>query len=243
MKKVVPGSIGAILVTLLSCSAMAADLSRRAPVHAKAPTVAPGYNWTGIYVGVNGGGSWGTSRLDFPGFGTTTGDFSTSGGLVGGTFGVNWQTSNVVFGLEGDGDWANIKGSSACPIATFTCGASDGWLATARARLGISANERLLYITGGGAFGDVQLGVTGPVNFSGQSVNRAGWTAGGGAEYGFAPGWSLKAEYLHVDLGTSGCTIPNCSAFSAAVTPFRTEIVRAGLNYRFNWVEPVMARF
>jgi outer membrane immunogenic protein len=243
MKKLGPGSIGVILVTLLSCSAMAADLSRGAPVHTKAPTMAPGHNWTGIYIGINGGGGWGTSRFDFPRFGTTTGNFSTSGGLVGGTFGVNWQTSNVVFGLEGDGDWANIRGSSACPIATFTCTTSDTWLATARVRLGIAANEWLLYITGGVAFGDVQLGVTGPVNFSGQSVNRAGWTAGGGAEYGFAPGWSLKAEYMHVDLGTSSCTIPNCSAFSAAVAPFRTEIVRAGLNYRFNLVEPVMARF
>jgi outer membrane immunogenic protein len=243
MKKLIPGSIGVILAALLSCSAMAADLSRRAPVHTKAPTKVPGYNWTGMYIGINGGGGWGTSRFDFPGFGTTTGDFSTSGGLVGGTIGVNWQSSNVVFGLEGDGDWANINGSSACPIARVTCTASDTWLATARVRLGIPANEWLLYITGGGAFGDVRSGVTGPVNFSGQSVNRAGWTAGGGAEYGFAPGWSLKAEYLHVDLGTSDCTIPNCSAFSAAVAPFRTEIVRAGLNYRFNWVEPVMAKY
>jgi opacity protein-like surface antigen len=75
------------------------------------------------------------------------------------------------------------------------------------------------------------------------ALQRAGWTAGGGAEYGFAPGWSLKAEYLHIDLGTSGCTISDCSAFSAAFAPFRTEIVRAGLNYRFNWIEPVMARF
>jgi outer membrane immunogenic protein len=243
MKKLVPGSIGVILAALLSSSAMAADLSRRAPVYTKAPTAAPGYNWTGIYIGINGGGGWGTSRFDFPGFATTTGDFRTSGGLVGGTIGANWQTSNVVFGLEGDGDWANIKGSSACPTAAFTCTTSDTWLATARGRLGIAANEWLLYVTGGGAFGDVQLGVTGPVNLSGQSGNRAGWTVGGGAEHAFAPGWSLKAEYLHVDLGSSGCTMPNCAAFSAAVAPFRTEIVRAGLNYRFNLVEPVMSRF
>jgi outer membrane immunogenic protein len=243
MKRLVPGSLGVILLTIFSGSAMAADLSRRAPVHTKAPSMAPGYNWTGIYFGINGGGGWGAARFDFPGFGTTTGDFRTSGGLVGGTVGVNWQTSNVVFGLEGDGGWANIKGSSACPIATFTCATSDTRLATARARLGIAANAWLLYITGGGAFGDAQLSVTGPVSFPGQSVNRAGWTVGGGAEYGFAPGWSLKAEYLHIDLGTSGCAIPNCSAFSAAFAPFRTEIVRAGLNYRFNWIEPVMAKF
>jgi outer membrane immunogenic protein len=240
MKKIVPGSCGLILLTILSGSAMAADLSLRPPLRTKAPTMAPGYNWTGLYIGINSGGDWGKSRFDFPGLGTTTGDFSTSGGLVGGTIGVNWQTSNLVFGVEGDGDWVNIAGSSACPAATFTCATSESWLATARARMGITANEWLLYITGGGAFGDVQTRVTGPVTFAGQSVNRPGWTVGGGTEYGFAPGWSLKAEYLHVDLGTSGCAIPNCSAFSVANVPVRNEIVRAGLNYRFDWSGPVM---
>jgi outer membrane immunogenic protein len=243
MKKLVPGAFGLTLLTILSGSAVAADLSLRSPVHTKAPTMARGYNWTGLYIGINGGGGWGASRFDFPGLGTTTGDFSTSGGLVGGTIGVNWQTSNLVFGVEGDGDWANIKGSSACPVATFTCATGESWLATGRARAGMTANDWLLYITGGGAFGDVQTRVTGPVAFAGQSINRVGWTVGGGAEYGFAPGWSLKAEYLHVDFGTSGCAISNCSAFSIANVPLRTEIVRAGLNYRFNLVEPVMARF
>jgi outer membrane immunogenic protein len=169
MKKLVPGSFGLILLTILSGSAMAADLSLRPPVHTKAPTMAPGYIWTGLYYGINGGGGWGASRFDFPGLGTTTGDFSSSGGLVGGTIGVNWQTSNLVFGVEGDGDWANIKGSSACQVATFTCTISESWLATARAREGMTANDWLLYITGGGAFGDVQTRVTGPVTFAAQS--------------------------------------------------------------------------
>jgi outer membrane immunogenic protein len=243
MKKLDPGSFGFILLTILSGSTMAADLSRRPPVHTKAPMMAPGYNWSGPYIGINGGGGWGASRFDFSGLGTTTGDFSTSGGLVGGTIGVNWQTLNLVFSVEGDGDWANIKGSSACPVATFTCATSESWLATARARLGMAANEWLFYVTGGGAFGDAQIGVTGPVTFGGQSVNRAGWTVGGGTEYGFAPSWTLKAEYLHVDLGTSGCAIPNCSTFSVANVPLRTKIVRAGLNYRFNWSGPVMGTY
>ena len=243
MKKLVPGSLGFILLTILSGSAPAADLSRRAPVHTKAPIMAPGYDWSGIYIGINGGGGWGTSRFDFPGLGTTTGDFTTSGALLGGTIGVNWQTSNVVLGLEGDGDWASITGSSPCPIARFACTTTDTWLATARARLGIAANAWLLYVTGGGAFGDVQMGVNGPVAFAGQTATRSGWTVGGGYEYGLAPGWSLKGEYLHVDLGTAACSIPNCSTFSVVNTPFRTEIVRAGLNYRFNWGGPIMARY
>jgi outer membrane immunogenic protein len=107
----------------------------------------------------------------------------------------------------------------------------------------MTVNEWLLYVTGGVAFGDVQTRVTGPVTFAGQSINRAGWTVGGGTECGFAPGWSLKGEYLHVDLGTSGCAIPNCCALSIANVPLRTEIVRAGVNYRFNWNGPVMGTY
>ncbi len=230
------------LVTAVSGSAMAADLSRPAPAPAftKAPLMAPLYNWNGFYLGINGGGGWGRSRFDFPLTGTTTGDFNTSGGLFGGTAGFNWQAGSFVFGVEGDVDWANIKGSTACPGVGFTCTTSDSWLATARARLGFTANEWLFYATGGGAFGDVKMAVTG---FSGQTVNRTGWTAGAGIEYGFAPSWSVKVEYLHVDLGTASCSIPNCSLVSQANVPFRAEIVRAGLNWRFNWGGPVTARY
>jgi outer membrane immunogenic protein len=240
MKKLVLGYAGLVLFAL-SGSAMAADLSRPPPpAYTKAPMM-PLYNWNGIYLGINGGGGWGRSRLDFPLFGTTTGDFNTSGGLVGGTVGFNWQSSAFVFGVEGDGDWANIKGSAPCPgVVGFTCNTSDSWLATARARLGYAANEWLFYVTGGGAFGDVKTAATG---FSGQSVTRTGWTAGGGIEYGFAPNWSVKVEYLHVDLGTASCSVGVCSFVSQVNAPFRAEIVRAGLNWRFNWGGPVVARY
>ncbi len=240
MKKLVLGTAGLVLLSVVSGSAMAADLSRApAPVF-KAPMIAPVYNWNGFYLGINGGGGWGRSRFDFPFSGTTTGNFNTSGGLFGGTAGFNWQSSALVFGVEGDGDWANIKGSSACPGAGFTCTTSDSWLATARARLGYAANEWLFYVTGGGAFGDVKMAVTA---FPGQTVNKSGWTAGGGIEYGFAPNWSVKVEYLHVDLGSATCSLGNCSAVGPANVPFRAEIVRAGLNWRFNWGGPVIARY
>jgi outer membrane immunogenic protein len=240
MKKLVLGSAGLVVLTVISGSALAADLSRAPPVYTKAPIMAPIYNWNGFYLGINGGGGWGRSRFDFSGVGTTSGDFNTSGGLFGGTAGFNWQSSTFVFGVEGDGDWANIKGSAACPAVGFTCSTSDSWLATARARLGYAANEWLFYVTGGGAFGDVKMATT---FFPGQSVTKTGWTAGGGIEYGFAPNWSVKVEYLHVDLGSAGCSIPNCSLLTQANVPFRAEIVRAGLNWRFNWGGPVMARY
>jgi hypothetical protein len=78
MNKLVPGSCGLILLTILSGSAMAADLSLRPPVHTKAPTMAPRYNWTGLYIGINGGAGWGAAHFDFPRLGTTTGARTTS---------------------------------------------------------------------------------------------------------------------------------------------------------------------
>src|SRR5262249_38838080 len=131
MKRVLLASVGALSVLALVGPAGAADLSRRyePPVVTKAPVYNPVYNWTGFYVGSNGGGGWGRSRWD------TADSFNTSGWLVGGTAGYNWQMNQVVFGVEGDVDWANIKGSTTtlCP---FGCNTSDSWLATVRGRLG-----------------------------------------------------------------------------------------------------------
>src|ERR1035438_10220501 len=102
MKKFLLGSVA--LIALVGTAA-AADLPAKAPVY-KAP-LAVAYNWTGFYVGINGGGGWGTSNWD-----GIPSSFNTSGGLVGATIGYNWQNgSPLVFGLEGDLDWANIRGT------------------------------------------------------------------------------------------------------------------------------------
>lgn len=243
MKKLLLGSV-AILALAVPLAANAADLPA-APVY-KAPVMVPQVlNWTGFYIGVNGGGGWGRSQFDFPAAGTTTGSFDTSGGLVGGTAGYNWQTGAFVLGIEGDVDWANIKGSAPCPNPAFTCQTADSWLGTARARLGWTpSNNVLLYATGGAAFGDIKASVAGgPPFFPGQSATNVGWTAGAGIEFMFAPNWSGKIEYLHVDLGSFTCGITNCSNLSTANVKFNADIVRAGLNYHFNWGGPVVARY
>jgi len=239
--------LAGILLAAMAGSAMAADLPvagpvTPAPVYPKAQSYFPGYNWSGFFVGINGGGAWGRSRFDFPA--TTTGNFSTSGGEFGATIGDNFQFSFVVFGFEGDFDWASIKGSAVCtaPIAGATCQSGDNLLATARGRLGIAVNNWLFYGTGGGAFGDVKLSVAGS-GFPGQDVYRAGWAGGAGIEYGYGQAWSVKAEYLHVDLGSSQCTAPNCAAVAQVSVPYTADIFRAGLNYRFGWGGPIVARY
>ena len=112
-----------VSLAALTGTAAAADLPPRpapAPYY-KAPVAVPVYNWTGFYIGINGGGGFGRSQWD------TTGGFNTSGGLVGGTVGYNYQFGQAVVGVEGDIDWADINGTTntACPLG---CKTSDHWL-------------------------------------------------------------------------------------------------------------------
>jgi outer membrane immunogenic protein len=180
--------------------------------------VAPIYNWTGFYVGINGGGGWGHSDFSAP----FTGSSNMSGGLVGGTFGYNWQMNQVVLGLETDIDWSNIRGSSACGFG-FSCETKNTWLGTFRGRLGYAADRFMPYVTGGLAYGGVKTSVAG---FGDSSTSKAGWTLGGGVEFAIAGPWTAKVEYLYVDLGRTSSVLGSDASF-------RTNIVRAGLNYRF----------
>ena len=101
MKRVVFACLGMLG---LAATANAADLPRRYdPVPQRA--FVPVYNWTGFYIGINGGGAWGDSKWD------SVGTFDVSGGMIGGTVGYNWQIAQWVFGLEGDIDWTNINGT------------------------------------------------------------------------------------------------------------------------------------
>jgi len=215
MKRILLASVG--LLALGVASALAADIQRAMP--AKAPVyVAPIYNWTGFYVGINGGGGWGHSDFSAP----FTGSSNMSGGLVGGTFGYNWQMNQVVLGLETDIDWSNIRGSSACGFG-FSCETKNTWLGTFRGRLGYAADRFMPYVTGGLAYGGVKTSVAG---FGDSSTSKAGWTLGGGVEFAIAGPWTAKVEYLYVDLGRTSSVLGSDASF-------RTNIVRAGLNYRF----------
>lgn len=209
MKKFLLASAG--LAVLGIGSASAADLPRARAMPEKAPVyVSSMYNWSGAYVGLNGGYGWNSS--------------SSNGGLVGGTLGYNYQTGPWVLGLEGDLDWSNINGSSAC--GATTCGTKNHWLSTVRGRLGYAMGATgsvLPYITGGAAFGDVENSVAG---LGTVSNTKSGWTLGGGVEAQIAGPWTAKVEYLYVDLG-DGPTLGGLGS------NFHSNIIRAGLNYRF----------
>jgi outer membrane immunogenic protein len=229
-------------LALAACGqALAADLppaaapAPRAPA-AYIPAVAPTYNWGGVYIGVNGGGAFGTSNWTNPILvGGTTGDFNLTGWLVGGTLGANFQASQIVFGVEGDLDWTNIKGSNSAACGPVTsCQTANTYIGTGRGRIGFAADRVLVFATGGAAFGNIQMGLTAPgLSTTNDTVNKVGWTGGGGVEVAFGENWTGKIEYLYTSLGSATCTtVLNCGGPATTVN-FNTSLVRVGINYKF----------
>jgi outer membrane immunogenic protein len=225
MKRILLSTAAAAALISAAQVAVAADMPVRRPLPPQAAVVAPApiFNWSGFYVGINGGYAWGKSEFEYPGI--ATGGFKTDGWLIGGTIGANYQVGQSVFGLEADLDWTDINGSTPCIAGT--CETSLSWLGTVRGRLGYAVDRFMPYVTGGVAFGEVNAGVSG----ASAKDTRVGWTAGLGAEYAFTPNMSWKTEYLYVDLGKFDCNI-SCGAPSADVS-FKSHIVRTGLNFRF----------
>lgn len=196
--------------------------------------------------------------------------FRNNGGMVGGTAGYNWQVNpNWVVGVEGDIDWVSAKRSFATPLllvppAVVPLGTAYSreldWLATFRGRVGfLAAPSVLLYGTAGGAVGQVKVSnrficpgcappaQTEATTFATNDSTAGGWTAGAGVEWMFAPAWTFKAEYLYVDLGHHSSTIiytygPNISTLTSSVKD-TYNIARVGVNYKFNWGAPLVARY
>lgn len=201
--------------------------------------MAQGFSWSGLYLGVHLGASIGDSDFRFPA--GNQGSSSFAGGLQAG---YNWRAGTVVYGLEIDATW---RGNSDVAIVGPLAGAAQtfatdqNWLMTVRPRLGLLLQPQVLaYVTGGLAFGNVDHSVTlagpGLVGSGASSSDTAtGWTLGGGVEWGLDRNWSLKAEYLYVDLGSTTLVTPATASFAATRTTFddASHLWRAGLNYRF----------
>jgi outer membrane immunogenic protein len=236
------------LIALSAAPAVAADIPVKAPM--VAPVVAPPYNWTGFYIGASGGGAWGRSRHSNSA-GDLTPTFDISGGIVGGTVGYNAQFGQWVIGLEGDWSWTNKKGSAfdIPPFNTaFSSETHEDWIATGRGRIGYAFDRWMIYGTGGFAVADIGITVCppAPAACAGETQTRWGWTAGGGFEFGIDPNWSVKAEYLYARFdNTSYFTPPPTATFANRTGGVFVEnhIARIGINYRFNWGGPVIARY
>jgi outer membrane immunogenic protein len=272
MKRILIAS-AAFASLLTATSASAADL----PIYSKAPAVAAVYDWTGYYIGTNLGYSWGRGSTDGTATGTQTvtsavapttvapvsrllsGRADVNGFIGGGQLGYNWQRGAWLYGLEGDIQFSNERGSgdvvctlavSVCP--TFTRDYKLDWFGTARGRVGFLPAERLLlYVTGGLAYGNFSgSSATAPPDIGTWSFLRAGWTVGAGAEAALGNNWSVKFEYLYMDLGNvGGSTATNTTVAGRTTTTlnylfntrFTDSIARVGLNYHFSG--PIVARY
>ena len=138
-----------VALLALAGTAAAADLSAAPYYRAPVPYGVPLFTWTGFYLGINGGGAFGSSTWD------TAGSINTSGGLVGGTVGYNYQISHFVVGAEADIDWASISGTTTTAACPAGCKTGNSWLSTVRGRVGYAADRFLPFVTGGAALGNI----------------------------------------------------------------------------------------
>jgi len=215
MRRLAMIGVGLASVVTFAGAATAADLP--AKVYTKAPpVVAPIYNWGGFYIGLNGGGGFShncwTGGIPVP---TGLGCHDATGGLAGGQIGYRWQATNWVFGIEAQGDWADLKGSNTSAVGTFgglpflnqtkidAIGLFTG-------QVGYAWNNVLWYLKGGAAFTHDKYasianvaagGVAAGTPFAQASETRWGGVVGTGIEFGFAPGWSVAVEYDHLFMG------------------------------------------
>jgi len=254
MKKI---ALAVSIFAASAVSAVAADL----PVYTKAPVVPPviTYNWTGCYVGANGGGMW--VRKDWRV--TSTQAFISSqdadGGMGGVQVGCNYQVSHWVFGIQGDYDWADANGTSRDQVAPVLVDRSriDG-LGSVTGRVGYAADRFLAYVKGGVAWErdryDTYFGSGTPLTndvgvpgetFSYAAGTRDGWTVGVGAEYVFWKSLSGFVEYDYYDFGTktTGFTVVTTGALQYADIRETKSVVKAGLNWKFDWAQPVVAKY
>ena len=152
--------------------------------------------------------------------------------------------------MEGEGSWSNADGSSACPNPAAICQSEVRWLASITGRLGYAKDNFLLYAKGGWAWaGDryfVRFPAAPAVDEQTGNQTHNGWTVGGGIEVGLAPNWSVKAEYMFADFGDRS---PLLSRIATGVPVERIRVeqeihtFKFGLNYRFGWAGPVVARY
>jgi outer membrane immunogenic protein len=256
MKKLLP--LAAALVSMAT-AASAADFPVAPPMKAALPAPIL-FSWTGCYVGVEGGGARGQGEQiansgPFPNA-TITGGMTITGGIAGGTVGCNIQMSNFVVGGEADFSWTNKRGSrnDLPPFNTASISETrERWIDTFRGRFGYAIDRFMIYGTAGVAVAGTTVSISNPAfGTISESRDRTGWVAGLGGEFAVWTGGAfdvtLKVEYLHAGFETKQYFNPQLvtpvgTTIVTRDTKLTDDIIRAGLNVKFNWGGPVVARY
>ncbi|MDA9491541.1 outer membrane protein [Bradyrhizobium sp. CCBAU 11361] len=234
--------LAAVSLVALSAAApaLAADLAARP--YTKAPAmVAAIYDWSGFYIGINGGGGSSHATWDLVGFGRD-GSHDATGGTVGGQIGYRWQSGQWVFGVEGQGNWADFSGSHVGAISGFTNNTKIDAFGLITGQVGYAWNNVLVYVKGGAAVVSTKY----DASFAGASLasandTRWGGTVGAGLEYGFAPNWSVGVEYDHIFLGGKDQNLTGGLGVLAVHTKQDVDMGLVRLNYKFGG--PILGRY
>jgi outer membrane immunogenic protein len=248
MKKVL--LITASLIALgAAVPAVAADLAAR-PYTKAPPMMATLYDWSGFYIGANGG--WGSSDNSWdavaPNFAFgPEGSHDASGGTVGGQVGYRWQAGTWVFGVEAQGNWADFSGSNASLLFPGSVNHSKvDAFGLFTGQVGYAANNVLLYVKGGAAVtaNSYRINTLGGALVANTGDDtRWGGVVGVGLEYGFAPNWSIGIEYDHMFMQDRTYTFTSPAGLFVGTDRISQDVdlVTARLNYKFGG--PAIARY
>jgi outer membrane immunogenic protein len=239
------------VLALIGVPALAADLQVKAPLRSPVPV----WSWTGFYIGGHIAGGWAKSDwFEDPAqsgsggaapVGFQDASIHASGFLGGGQIGFDYQTGWAVLGIQADADFAGLKGNvgSCFPELAFLlikCATDIKSLGTVTGRVGAAFDHWLLYVLGGFAWEREHLDSPCVACASDSVVNRTahGWTVGTGLEYALTGNWSVFLQYNYMSFGTRDLLFVTTPAAVGNFTENvrdRINVVKAGINYRFNW--------
>jgi len=233
--------LAAVSLVALSATApaLAADLAARP--YTKAPAmIATVYDWSGFYIGINGGGGSSHATWDFVGVGRE-GSHDATGGTVGGQIGYRWQSGQWVFGVEGQGNWADFSGDNNSALFASRNRTKIDAFGLITGQVGYAWNNVLVYVKGGAAVvsNKYEISSTAGALLSSSSDSRWGGTVGAGLEYGFAPNWSVGVEYNHIFLSDKDVTFAGFAGTERIRQDVDMGLVR--LNYKFGG--PMLGRY
>jgi outer membrane immunogenic protein len=272
MRNLKAATLGLLALTTYATfggSASAADLGVR-PLYR--PVAVAGFSWTGFYIGGNIGAGWGTKEFEqtipLSGIGAalgspvalptlvSDGSHTVNGFLGGGQVGYNYQWGPTVWGVEFQGEGADLKGKGNCGlVALFNCSSKVDGILTVAGRFGLTWDHTLIYVKGGGAWAhdkyDVNLlglsfAFPGIVSIQPASTSewRSGWMIGTGVEQSIFGNWSAKIEYNYMDFGTHDylfrtVSVPAAPVINGVLDRFdvtqRIHLIKFGVNYRFGY--------
>jgi outer membrane immunogenic protein len=236
----------------VAAPAAAADLPAR--TYTKAPPVfAPAYDWSGFYIGINGGGGFSHKCWDLTNNGIAAvpsspeGCHDASGGTAGGQIGYRWQSSAWVFGLEAQGNWADFRGDNVSLVFPTDRNQSriDAF-GLFTGQVGYAWNNALVYLKGGAAVTDDRYRIFDvPSGALTDTANETRWggTVGVGFEYGFSPNLSVAFEYDHMFMGSRDVSFATPAGVFDGTDHIRQDVdlFTVRLNYKFGG--PAIARY